>query len=431
MIKRNKREAGSALLTALIVIIIVGGLAGGFLSLSLSRNQVTYGATQSDRAFHIAEAGIDDVINKMNAYAQATGGQGGTVPTGADFAVIGIPTQSPTGNGIVNLVLGTVSGGSYSVEVSPAYAGRGTYTLSSTGTYLTSRRGIRTVVHPTSNGSAFAYGLFGDKGISGSGGIYTDGYSLSKGSYASQAVNTGNGKTYADATGSVGTNQSISLSGNATVFGAATPGPTGTVTTSGNVMVAGSTAPANAPVVNPPVVYTPPTGLASQGTMKLSGGTTTLAGGSYVYDSISTSGQSSLQITGAVTLYLNGDLSVSGQSSIQLSPGASLTIYQSSAGSIKVSGGGFVNQTADPKNLFVYSASTTDVDISGGSDFYGAVYAPQALFKPSGGSQFYGSFIAGSVQISGGATFHYDEDLGQQPSAIPVYHLLSWGQFTP
>ncbi|HVR83870.1 MAG TPA: hypothetical protein VMU54_06125 [Planctomycetota bacterium] len=439
MIQPARKESGSALLLSLICIIIVGGLAGAYLSLSYGQSKTTFGATQSDMAFHTAEAGIDDAINKMNAYAQASGSQAG-LPQNADFAVIGTAVASPTGNGTVNLVNGTVNGGTYSVEISPIYAGRGTYTLSSTGVHGTSRRGIRTVVHPNASGGAFAYGLFGDTGITGSGGIYTDGYSSSKTlpgtstpeSYAQQAINTANGKSYADSTGSVGTNQSITLSGNATIFGNASPGPNGTVSQSGNVMVQGSTAPAPSTVVNPVVNYAPPSGLASQGSLSLNGqGTTTLTAGTYLFDSISTSGQSTLALTGNVTLYLNGDLSVSGGSTLQLNPPANVTIYQSSAGKISISGGGLVNQTQLASNFQVYSASTTSVDVSGNTDFFGAVYAPKATFKPSGTAAFFGSFIAGNVQISGGATFHYDEDLGKQPSSIPVYKVLSWGEFAP
>jgi Tfp pilus assembly protein PilX len=433
MIHPAKSQYGSALLLAVIVVMMVAGLSAAFLSLAFSQSRTTFGATMSDMAFHTAEAGIDDTINKMNAYAQAVGKPNGVVPPGADFGVIAIVVTSPTGKGPVNLVAGNVNGGSYSVEISPPYAGRGIYTLSSTGTHQTSKRAIQTVVHPTNQGTAFSTGLFGDTGVVGSGGIFTDGYSSSKGTYASQAIHTANGKRYADPKGDVGTNQNIVISGNTTIFGNALPGTNGTLTESGGVMVMGATAPEKAPVVNPPFEYAPPTGLASEGNLKLSGGTTTLTSGTYRFDSISTSGSTTLALSGEVNLYLDGDLSVSGQSQIVLlpPPPAKVNIYQSSAGSIKVSGGGLVNQTMIPGNMMVYSASTTNADISGNSDFFGAVYAPQATFKPSGGSSFYGAFIAGNVQITGGATFHYDEDLGNQPNAIPVYKVLSWKEFTP
>jgi hypothetical protein len=418
----------------MIVLMIVGGLAVAFLSLSLAQNRTTFNASVSDMAFHVAEAGIDDSINKMNAYAYWTEGQGNTVlpsaKANADFAVIGIPVQTSTGLG--NIVTGGVNSGTYSVEITPPYQGRGTYTLRSTGIHGTGTRGITTIVVPDNLGNAFRFGLFGDQGITGSGGIFTDGYSSSKGSYANQAIHNANGKAYADPTGSIATNHGITLSGNASVFGDATPGPglDGTLTRSGNAMVLGSSAPATLPVVNAPQSYAPP--IPAEGDIKLTGqGTTTITDGTYRYGSISTSGQTTLALSGNVTLYVDGNIDVSGGSTLMLLPGAKVKIYQSSAGSIQITGGGLVNTSQIPGNFRVYSASTSTVDISGNSDFYGAVYAPQAFFKPSGGEAFFGAFVSNGVQITGGGTFHYDEDLGKAPSGAPVYKVKSYTEFVP
>jgi len=49
--------------------------------------------------------------------------------------------------------------------------------------------------------------------------------------------------------------------------------------------------------------------------------------------------------------------------------------------------------------------------MSGGSSFYGAVYAPSAVIDPSGGGDRYGAYVGKEVDCTGSGVYHYDEAL--------------------
>ena len=238
--------------------------------------------------------------------------------------------------------------------------------------------------------------------VSLSGGTYTDSYDSSQGPYSASATGS---------QGNVCSNASVSLSGGATVKGNAHAGPGNTVNISGGASVTGSTTaltqPLNEPSVNfgnsatvnnnsnIPLTAKGNTALDSQGNFSLSGGdSVALPPGTYFFATFSLSGGSSLGTTGKAIVYCTGN--------------------------VDVSGGTVINGTRLPINLQLYCTGQ-QVRMSGGSDFYGVVYAPTAAITRSGGSDLYGMVVGASLDLSGGSGLHYDQSLaslvGAQPSA--------------
>jgi hypothetical protein len=256
--RKQTRERGSALIIAIVLVIVVAGLSAAFLTLAVSHNKMTMGATHRENAFMVAESGIDEMIQKINTWSA------GTVTT-------------LTGNIGQN--------GTYTAAISPSFSGAvGTYTITSTGVLygdasksnITEKRGITTVIAPSVL-YPYSKALFGDVSVDGSGTIFTDSYISSGGSYASQATNydATHGEYYAGTKGSLGSNGDIDITGASTIYGNATPGPGGTVTTSGGVYITGSTAAATDPEPLPAPTYEPPIA-QDDDEYKVTGGTHTI-----------------------------------------------------------------------------------------------------------------------------------------------------------
>jgi Tfp pilus assembly protein PilX len=428
---RKTMRRGGALVLALIAILIVGGLGTAFFEVVSSQSRRTFDASESELSFHVAQSGIDDTINKMNGYAAASFSPNLQTYDQADYMVLATPVKCD-GGGTKNVVAGSISGGSYTVDVTPAYSGTAVYTLTALGTHNGRRRAVEVVVQSSVTGSLFDYGLFGDVSVGAGGTMTSDGYKSSAGSYINQVSDHLHGTTtysYANPTGDIGSNGLVDVSGNSKIFGDATPGPGNTVT--GGGFVSGSTAPVA--IVDPltPQPYSPPAGLAAA---SWPAGNVTLGAGVYRYSDINPCGPRTITITGAVTLYVDGNFRMNSNQALYLSGlTAKVTIYHGT-GDIRINGQSSIGgNIANAKNFQIFSATTGDIRFNGGAEIYGTVYAPNASFTHNGNASYYGATVAKTINVTGTANFHYDEDLSVVPAAVPpVYVVKSWREiFSP
>lgn len=402
----TKKQEGSTIIIALIAIIVLSGVSAAFLSISVYRNREAVSAFNAVRAFYTAEAGV-----------------------GASIAEITADTDYDS-DGMGN-VSGSFDSGSYSVTA--VDDGNDIWTVTSTGTYDAIPRGIEAVIGRKTN-SPFTKGAFGSVSLSMSGNCWSDSYDSDAGTYDSQVSGD-----HANENGSVGSNGNIVIDGNAVVNGDATPGPDNSV--SGGGSVTGSTVPANEETEVAPYIYTPPPGTPSS--LILSGGTTTLAAGTYHYASIQISGHAKL-ILGEndgdeLTIYVDGDILISGQGEITISTGASVTIHHGGTTvhvgdpDLKMSGQGITNDNGLPSTLIIYSAAD-QIDISGKSDFHGVIYAPNAIIDFAGNADFYGSMTGSQILAAGSGKggLHYDEALARlNIEGQEGFEIKSWREFTP
>jgi Flp pilus assembly protein TadG len=228
--------------------------------------------------------------------------------------------------------------------------------------------------------------------VSITGGSYTDSYNST-------------GATASGNMGDVCSNGAISLSGNSTVVhGDAHPGVSGSISMSGGSSVSGSTTQLqqalSEPAVNPGTAATsndnhsiPATtkgraAVDGSGNFTLSGGeSVTLPAGTYYF--------TTMTITGGATINLGN----SGKTIIYC------------AGDVHISGGSLLNSSAVPANCQLFCMGSS-VALSGGSQFYGVVYAPAADITRNGATcDFYGMMVGKSLTLSGGSGLHYDESL--------------------
>ncbi len=158
----------------------------------------------------------------------------------------------------------------------------------------------------------------------------------------------------------------------------------------------------------------------------------------YKLSEYSLSGQEHLTIRGDVTLVVDGDISLGGQSEITLADGANVTVYV--GGDVSMGGNTAVNNgtVLNPgiaQNFLLFGTNPESggqsISLQGNGQLAAAVYAPNAHFTMGGGGSdgaFYGAVVAQEVQINGGSSnygFHYDEALAPE-FADGSFKMVSW-----
>jgi hypothetical protein len=204
---------------------------------------------------------------------------------------------------------------------------------------------------------------------------------------------------------------SVTLGGGGLVTGSVRAG---TAITSQGTIRGSRTPNSPSPTLNPPSVascspYSGPVGLSGQfsynaatGDLTLSGQkTATLAAGTYCFRNVALSGGSSLNVSGPVTIVLNGVLSVAGGS------------HLNAAGQI-------------PGNLRISSSFAGVNGVSlGGSTVHAGIFAPRTNVVATGGAQLYGAVLGKTLNTSGISTsLHQDLQLTEvwaeyfQPASV-------------
>lgn len=161
------------------------------------------------------------------------------------------------------------------------------------------------------------------------------------------------------------------------------------------------------PEVEAPEVTGPDTDL------KVTKSTVTLdSGDSGRYSSISLSNAGFIEIDGDVVLYVTGDIDLGNDCEITIKSGSSLVVYVD--GDFEGKNGSSVNNEnslAGDFKLFGTGEFGQTIDLKAKSEFYGAVYAPNASMIVKAGGDIYGSFIGYDFEMKSKGVFHYDEAL--------------------
>lgn len=286
-----------------------------------------------------------------------------------------------------------------------------------------SRRMVQSeiAVNPT---PPFPFGMFATgttcSALQLGGGAITDSYTSANGSnYSSSHTNTG---------GDVGSNGNVLLNGSGTqVNGSigvpnATTGvcPAGLTTTGGagyTQLVSGGPytfPPPPAPVPPPPTTDEPKIGKSGANLLPgtygnisvTAGGTITVAPGTYNINSINLAGSSNFVISpsGSVVFNVVG----TGQST-----------------PIDFSGGSITNNSLVANNFLINYAGSGTVKLSGNTSTYLTLNAPNADVNITGGSDIYGAIIGHTIRNMGGVAFHYDKNSGLGPQSNGYYTQIA------
>jgi Tfp pilus assembly protein PilX len=131
-----------------------------------------------------------------------------------------------------------------------------------------------------------------------------------------------------------------------------------------------------------------------------------------------------------INIWVTGKTTVSGSGYVIQQPGVHVKIY--SEDEITVSGGGIMNQTNVAANLEILgvdpaSGGTNKATVSGSANFIGVLNAPQFAITISGTGSYSGAAIGLNATISGSGGFHYDEALSRLGGTGNFsYQVASW-----
>jgi hypothetical protein len=407
----HRAESGTVSLVALFLALALGGLSVGLVHESHAARQAVQRQETSLKALEIAEAGVARA--EVELRAQEDGGVDG-----------------------IGNVSGTYGHGTYEVTTTPDAVSADRYVIHAKGTHGLSTRRIEVGVRRRKKAS-FVDGLFSKDNLVANGNERTDAYDSRVGTYASQAVNSDAGGTYALQGGSVGSNKAIDINGTAVhIRGNAIPGPLYEVDLSGSPTISGDMIPREEeiPVADPPLAeftaaattnqngtwtvnHGSVTYNAARATMRVNPGTElVLAAGTYFFSDLSLKSGATLRVTGPVRIYATGD--------------------------VDLAGGAVVNASGRSTDLLLYvhpyplpttfDPPHTEVKIAGGPQCAAGIYAPGAQVTISGNADFFGAVVAKDIVLNGDTYFHYDLALGEiGTEAGATFERLYWREIAP
>ncbi|MBA3849167.1 MAG: hypothetical protein C0502_04125 [Opitutus sp.] len=148
-----------------------------------------------------------------------------------------------------------------------------------------------------------------------------------------------------------------------------------------------------------------------------------------------------LTIQGNTTLVLTAApgttaIQFTGNAGIAIATGANLTIYVE--GDVNIGGNGVANggttaATSNPPSNFqiwgTRTSGTQNVSIAGNGVLSAIAYVPNGNLSINGNGDVMGSFVADDITVTGNASFHYDESLGNFGGNNP-YRVSRWNELS-
>ena len=128
-----------------------------------------------------------------------------------------------------------------------------------------------------------------------------------------------------------------------------------------------------------------------------------------------------------VEVWVTGNFTTSGSGYITEQNNIHVTYYID--GTVTVSGQSIQNQSGLAQNNQFVVVGSGSVTVSGSGNFIGTLEAPNSAVTISGSGSLTGAVIANTLNISGGASFHYDDSLatyGSGGTTIGAYSFASW-----
>jgi hypothetical protein len=381
--RRMDRTAGSALVPVLVVLMSLFVMASAFFLTVYSNQKTAKGELDDQRAFFLAEAGLHE------AFEAVRDGRSGAVGTAAEPALLG--------GGVVWTQVEDVDLERKRI-VSTAMAGSG-------------RKALEAVIHMRPDQPPlFVATLNSKETLTLNSGVTIDSFDSEVGSYASQMVNTGQGRPYAGANGDVRSNEDIIANAYAVAFGDAVPGPGHSVSLSTGAYIDGSIVPALEPFDFAPISF--PT-FAPQGNYTVpTAGSATLAPGNYDFDAFSISKDATLTVTGPASVVV--DSFTGGKAGKLMIDATNGPVTFFVRGTYTHLSGFAADAVAGSEMALAFLVDAPqDVVFPASAKIRGAYYVPNANITFSSSSECWGAFAANRIDMSNDMKFHFDETLGR------------------
>lgn len=144
----------------------------------------------------------------------------------------------------------------------------------------------------------------------------------------------------------------------------------------------------------------------------------TLTNGTYSLDSFDVSGAVTLDATGGpIYVVVDGDVTTN---NAQIEVIGSNKVHVYATGDYTVTGGSTWESVGDRGDqIWLYGTSESEVKLTGGSQFYGVIYAPgNQDISVTGNAAVYGGIVGGVSDVTGGSWVHYDTVLADQKPVL-------------
>jgi hypothetical protein len=389
----HRSERGSIFLLALLILIVIFTLGVSLIERAQTAVDRASARNRSERAFHLAEAGIEKALWSLNQ------------PMG--WLTYEGESQMP------------LQGSTVDVTVAPPASARGVFTdsvvilstslLPSAQVDRSHSSAIRVIVHKDPR--YFAYAVFGDQEVTVGNGtvqLIADSYTSDDGDYGGTNVLGGADiATNSTAAGAITIRPQGEVYGNVSV-GAGVAVPETAVDNMG--LITGEITSLDAPSSLPSVSVLPSSGMTELGDVWLDAAQElVLEAGVYHMTDLDIFGSAQIICNGKVTIYIDQTADVA-------------------TPDVRIGGSGIVNTSQIPANLTMFFCEdVVSIDISGNAAIYAGIYAPNADIRLNSGEVF-GSVVGKSVDLKGAtAHIHYDEALRDQ--ANPHAVMRSWEVF--
>ncbi len=414
-IRPQKNRRGFALITMVVMTWSLFSISASYLTLSVQERQDMLASENALKAQALAEAGLEDAMWQYRHNNGAFSAAQGWGVSGSDATKVASSFTDNSGNVI----------GSYSVTVTN-YSGNALVT--STGTASAAGTGTQARVKARVPGQPiFGNGLLADGQIFMKNDAYTDSYDSSLGAYnaplgASNNVFQ-NGSVVTNSTSS----EAVLMENDVMINGDATTGPGGVVTEP--TQVTGTISHTANQTLDPVTVPGSLSDLSSGGALIVQNNDiVNLYAGSYKYSSMDIKNDSTLNINGAVNIYVTGEVMTQNDAQLVLLSGGSLNLYVD--GKINVKNDGFANQTLEPTAFQIFGTPTcTEVMFENDAQVHGVINAPSAVLKVKNDAQLFGAAIASSMIFENDGAIHFDEEL-QDSGPMDNDHKMKWWRRT-
>ncbi len=386
MFNRILNNRGSAILIVLGLMAMLTSLALISVDRSNTDIELSYNQLHEERAFYLAEAGLERAVTSINAdYSWRDGFVDQALDDGEyTVALIDSTTNAALGDTVVVEATSNVFGSNVTLEA-----------------WL-----VQTQNFP------YKYGAYRDLSLSIQNNACTDSYASDSGTYAA---------TQDDINGDVGSNGTVLIKGGSAVVGgdvfSATPGGIAII---GNPTINGDTATGTDPVSMNLVSdadYTyaqahnsAPTGFVgtgysyTSGNLQIKAKTISLNSGTYYLNSLTLIDGAKLNVSAGarVKIFINDSLSIQNNSSI--------------------------NSGGVPSNMNIFTRGTK-ITVGDNASYYGTIYAPNCNLNHSNNAYIYGAVIAKIVNVANNACVHYDRALARSGySVMSDYQVFAWKQ---
>jgi len=368
----QSKKRGSAIPLAVVAVLILLAMGTGLLSMGLHSRTISLRITSDIAARCAADAGLIKALFEMNEKLKVDPWNGGSLPLETNVSLPNFDASYSY------RVTGDASGG-YSVE--------------STGT---SGQAQRTVSCDLELRGPFEAAIFTENGIELKNSAVVDWYNF----------------TADDRMMQIGTNSilpgAIGLRNSATVNGDVVVGLSGNpdiVIDDYGATVTGDTRALTERYVMPPI--TVPEWLESLPSSGIIHNDTTITN-SARYSGIYLGNSETVTISGDTTLYITGDIVLGNSAELGIESDSSLIMYLD--GNFEGKNSSTINNlTEDAQNLKIYGLDSCEIlRFKNSSDFYGAIYAPNADVVMDNSSTIYGSIVSDSFEQRNSGTFNYD-----------------------